>query len=1046
MLEREKLIDFDPERNPVEVLADEFSSRLRQGECPSVTEYVEKYPDLANEINDVFPSIALMEQLGRKEQIDRNVAKSQAAFQEIPVETLGDYRLVKEIGRGGMGVVYEAVQESLGRRVALKILNSNLVSSPKQLQRFHREAQAAARLHHNNIVPVFGVGDQDGLHYYVMQIIDGVGLDEVLGELRRSRDDVGRSSRPTDEHPSSMSAVAAAHALRSGSLAKPRQPGSSDHHWQASNSSSKVAELSASGIGHCDTEEIRGGSVDSETTADTETERPSETNVKLEKASPRLSEVYWSSAARIGVQLADALHYAHSQRVLHRDIKPSNLLLDQRGNIWITDFGLAKHAQHDDLTNTGDIVGTLKYMAPEQFDGESNTKTDIYSLGLTLYELVTLHSAVDDSDRNRLIKQVTQGEPIPPRKHNPRVPRDLETIVLKSISRESSGRYATAAQLADELQRFLEGRPIQARRITIPERLWRWSRRNPAVASLSGLAVMLLILVAVVATCGYVRTTHALERESAERQKAENTLKISLEALDEVYVRFAPDRRSTSPQYTITDENGEEIEVPVQPVLSKETAAMLEGILKVYDRFAAQDIKNTKLRFEAAKANRRIGDIHQRLGQNEQAVAAYIRAIEKFQDLNEQEKNLEATTEIARINNELGIVYRTERKYEESKKAYSRAMTLLQDQLAKMPASNEVQYQLARTYYLQGRRPTFGFGPGFGPPRDGKPPRHERQEKPRGDGNERGRFHRDSPVPRHHDSDREQHLEKAIELLGALSKESPNDPDYRHLLALCYRDRRAGDMSDNVQQATAILEDLGRDFPNVSDYRFELVETYAKLDIRRLYFNTDGLDVAESRLRKALEIAEPLVAENPNVPDYSHSLATVYQKLAFCLRRRTASIEGDSDANRKLHEEVELIYGKAIDLHRLLRNKYPSAASYRIQLGMLRLAFADYLRKQDRLDETRQILKESISDLSKLLSENPDIWFLKGPLHMGYRTLSETLKRLGEEDAAAEASKKAEEYRGSFRGSPFGRPGEHRPPFERGRSDERRQQHKPPDA
>jgi WD40 repeat protein/tetratricopeptide (TPR) repeat protein len=207
------------------------------------------------------------------------------------------------------------------------------------------------------------------------------------------------------------------------------------------------------------------------------------------------SNQYWQSVARVGMQVADALAHAASQGVLHRDIKPSNLLLDDTGNVWVTDFGLAKAASDsDDLTHTGDVVGTMRYMAPERFNGQGDLRSDVYSLGLTLYELLALRPAFDEADRNKLIKQVMHDEPVRPRKLNPSVPRDLETVVLKAIARDPAHRYQTPAEMAEDLKRFVEDRPVRARRVSETEKLWRWCRRNPLPASL--LAGMVLVFLA----------------------------------------------------------------------------------------------------------------------------------------------------------------------------------------------------------------------------------------------------------------------------------------------------------------------------------------------------------------------------------------------------------------------------------------------------------------------------------------------------------------------------------------------------------------------
>ncbi len=194
---------------------------------------------------------------------------------------------------------------------------------------------------------------------------------------------------------------------------------------------------------------------------------------------------FFRSVARIGVQVAEALEYANRQGVLHRDVKPSNLLLDPKGNVWVADFGLAKAADAEDITHSGDIVGTVRYMAPERFAGRCDARSDVYALGLTLYELLALRPAFSAADRHELMRRVMSEEPERLRALVPHLPRDLETVVHKAIDRDPARRYTTAAVLAEDLQRFLEDRPIKARRVTAAEQVWRWARRNPAVAALA---------------------------------------------------------------------------------------------------------------------------------------------------------------------------------------------------------------------------------------------------------------------------------------------------------------------------------------------------------------------------------------------------------------------------------------------------------------------------------------------------------------------------------------------------------------------------------
>ena len=222
--------------------------------------------------------------------------------------------------------------------------------------------------------------------------------------------------------------------------------------------------------------------------------------------------------ARLGVQAADALAYAHGQRVLHRDVKPSNLLLDRQGTLWLTDFGLAKD-DGDDLTRTGDIVGTLRYMAPERFKGVSDPRTDVYALGVTLYEMLTLRPAFPTPDRVLLIQQITKEDPPRPRAIDPTIPRDLETIVLKAIEKEPGRRYPTAADMAEDLRRFLADRPIKARRASWREQAWRWCRRNPGIAASLSSALAFLVLLVVGLSFAALRVWHAkLDVESAKAE------------------------------------------------------------------------------------------------------------------------------------------------------------------------------------------------------------------------------------------------------------------------------------------------------------------------------------------------------------------------------------------------------------------------------------------------------------------------------------------------------------------------------------------------
>ncbi|MCI0738611.1 MAG: WD40 repeat domain-containing serine/threonine protein kinase, partial [Gemmataceae bacterium] len=350
--------------------------------------------------------------------------------------TLGDYELIEEIARGGMGVVYRARQKSLGRIVAVKVILVGYWASQTQIRRFKAEAEAAAKLDHPNIVPIYEIGEEDGQHFFSMKLVEGVNLAELNDRC---------AARNTE--------------------------------WM-------------------------------------------------------------SRAAGLTAQLARAVHYAHQHGILHRDLKPTNILLDARNEPYLTDFGLAKVLEADSgLTLSAQVAGTPSYMAPEQAAGQARgatPATDIYSLGAILYELLTGHPPFRGRSPLEILQQVREREPRPPRKWNSAVPRDLEIICLKALRKEPSRRYTNALELAEDLDRWLAGKPILARPVARLERLWLWSKRNPAATVV---AVLLLVLAA-------VSTVAALRLRQQRNAATENLWRAYINearqtrAVDEVGRRF----------------------------------------------------------------------------------------------------------------------------------------------------------------------------------------------------------------------------------------------------------------------------------------------------------------------------------------------------------------------------------------------------------------------------------------------------------------------------------------------------------------------------
>ena len=517
-------------------LAEQFVERIRNGEHPSLDEYRTSHPEYSAEIDELFPTLAELENYDPVGSSNRPGSRE---LYQAP-SRLGDYIIKREIGRGGMGVVYEAEHQTMRRRVALKVLPRN-PQKPEYEKRFMREARAAGQLHHTNIVPVFEVGQSEGVNYYAMQYIHGQNLDVVIEDLRRiqqNQDDPKReptrlksaedstvafrllapNSCPTDSTASSASRTSTGESIGRGGIVI---HGSEENRNSTGNLAapnvSPISENPTSNPGQPGTE------IDEESTESSGTSQWSQIG--------EAGDSYYRRVARVGVQIADALEYAHNHGVLHRDIKPSNLILDTDGIVWITDFGLAKDSS-DDLTHTGDIVGTLRYMAPERFKGDADIRSEIYSLGLTLYELCTLQHAFDHADRAQLVKQVTTHSPVSPRKLRPDIPLDLETVIAKSIAREPAHRYASALQLANDLRRFVSDRPVHARRVSVSEKIFRWAKRHPARAALvSCMALICMLITGGSMYLAELNSRHASElsienaRVNLEKARTESALK-----------------------------------------------------------------------------------------------------------------------------------------------------------------------------------------------------------------------------------------------------------------------------------------------------------------------------------------------------------------------------------------------------------------------------------------------------------------------------------------------------------------------------------------
>ena len=473
-------------------IVQEYMSQLDQGKNPDRQEYMSRVPGLAGAISACLDGLEMVRSMGMNRSGTRSATmRSHSAEPSLPGGTdyratpLGDFQIVRELARGGMGIVYEAVQLSLGRRVALKVLPFAATLDSRQLQRFKTEAQAAALLHHPNIVPVFAVGCERGVHFYAMQLIDGQSLAEMIRQLRRQ---AGHSG------PEDLSSI---RGVRSSQLLGNESMGSSTVS-RAGNPSPVAVPTS---------------------------ETLSQFHTEMSTQHAGREGRFFRTAARLMLQAAQALEHAHEFGIIHRDIKPANLLLDVNGILWVTDFGLAQFHSDAGLTRTGDIPGTIRYMSPEQASGRRallDQRSDVYSLGATFYELLTLEPIFRGRDVQYLLNQILHTEPRPLRQVDKAIPVELETIILKCVSKNPEDRYRSAESLAADLQRYLDHQPIQARRPTVVDRVKKWSLRHPG-----GLAAGMFALLVIAVGLFVSNQMISREQKNAE-QRAKEAERMSL--------------------------------------------------------------------------------------------------------------------------------------------------------------------------------------------------------------------------------------------------------------------------------------------------------------------------------------------------------------------------------------------------------------------------------------------------------------------------------------------------------------------------------------
>ncbi|MCH8045475.1 MAG: protein kinase, partial [Planctomycetes bacterium] len=840
----------------VEVL-DDYLAAIANGRRPSREQLLAEHPDLRDELEACLASLDFIRQVGAKSQ-----PPASDPPEELAGKPLGDYQLIRQIGRGGMGVVYEAEQLSLGRRVALKILPFAAVLDDQQIQRFKNEARAAATLDHPGIVPVYSVGCERGVHYYAMQFIEGQSLAEVIEGIR-----AGESGKRKAE---------------SGEAAD-----SSNSKSQIPNPKSQIDTLALVAL-----------------------------STQRESNAP----AFFRNVAEIGVQVAEALDHAHSQGIVHRDIKPGNLLLDVKGRVWITDFGLARIETDAAITATGDILGTLRYMCPEQALGKHkivDERADVYSLGATLYELLTLRPVFAGRDRQELLDEIAHQEPTAPRRLNRAVPAELETIVLKAIEKRPEDRYASARLLADDLQRLLDDKPIRARRPTTLERATKWSRRHQPLVRFAA-ALLVLTTVGLAASTFFIarekdRTSDALATAESERENArvaaDRARAMSREArraVDEMYLEVAQRWLRDQPHTTAVQEE------------------FLRKALSFYQRFAAERGGDPSVLAKTAQAHKRVGDIQQRLGRYVEADAAYRQAIalvERLHAEGELPSDAALRSELAEATRGLGLAQHKLSNSSAAEKSFRRAISL-REELAATDSEN-----LAHRRFSIDVRVLLGA----------------------------------TLADAHRDEAAEAELRQAVTDAERLADEHPQrsylrGDHSRGLAALgAFLSQRGGaaEAEKLYRRAIALGEEMAKAHGQRRQYRFMLAGYYHNL---ALVLRQQGrFDRTAAPLKRAVELAGELAGDFPDVPAYANVYAASLNELALSQRQA-----GKAD-------EAAQALREANDIQEKLVERFPEVARYRTTLANALTNRADQLHAAGDYTAAQQTYRKAADVLETLV-------------------------------------------------------------------------------
>jgi len=899
-----------------------YVEAVESGQSPDRAAWLGRYPHLAAELSDFFADQDQFSSLVAPICVNTPPPSRSRSLGELALELpaplpagcmVGDYELLDQIAVGGMGVVYKARHRTLGRVVALKMIRAGELALEEDVARFRFEAEAAARLDHPNIVPIFDVGAHQGQPYFSMKLIDGCSL----------------AQRLTQSPPVAMAGL---------------------------------AELMA--------------------------------------------------------KVARAVHYAHERGILHRDLKPANILLDERGNPHVTDFGLATRLPAAStgvstpsparrLTQKGIAVGTPGYMAPEQASGPKKGVTvaaDVYSLGAILYELLTGRPPFKAETPLETLVQVLEKEPERPRSLVPSLPRDLETICLKCLEKDPARRYATADALADDLQRFLDGEPIQTRPAGPVGRFWRWCRRSPVVATLSAVLALALVVGLAAVTFQWRRAEDNFreaekqrrltedERERAEKalvqadaahQRAEESFQQAHQIVEGICMRLGEERLSAFQG--------------LQP-LRKE---MLEIGVKYYTEFLAKRGNDPALKAELAKAHYRAAFLISLVGSKREALASYDQALAAYKELLaadpenveyrerlamtyiDRGNSLGATNDhqaalasyelardilegldraspgqpnildrLGRVYNNLGSVHRRLNQLNEAQNAYNKALAVQERRRREDPQNPIPRRELAVVY--------FNVADLYAA---------------RGDKDEVMRWH-----------------QKARDLQEQLHKEHGKDREVQHDLARTYwqigdrlvRDDQLEAGLKFLEDGHKLIDDLATANPSVTEYRWDLALSHRA--IGRAHKAVGATEEARGQARKAAGAAEEAAGHFKKAAEERKKAADSYaiaiDRLSEAQRQdpsavlytrdlaATLSDQGlllSADAGKA--EEALLAYAKAADLYRELA-KPGSDAEALAHLAATRGNMGHLLRERGRMLRNPHRYEDALA----AFTEARDVW------------------------------------------------------------------------